>query len=88
MYFNLNNKKQRKQFWQECENTLLKCSDNFIKENYNWDRVGKKMTPYEIFDFWTSHDLLRLESINSINTKIIETINYYEEVPYQLNGFS
>lgn len=78
MYYNLNNKKQRRQFWKDCEKALSKC-DVAHCDDCSWD-VGRKLTPLEVFEFWDDQDILwsHCDLQNDLSKNALDTINHYE----------
>jgi hypothetical protein len=88
MYYNLNNKKQRKQFWKDCEKAVSKCTD-FDLEYHSWEN-WKKISPIETMDFWNNNvDLWNTqEFINNLSKNAVDTFDYYDGLGIEeLNSF-
>lgn len=80
MHYNLTNKKQRKQFWKDCEKAVSKCS-GFTEENlelYNWEK-WKKLTAYEVLNFWDENPIWDHPDFDeNLSKNAYDTFSYYD----------
>ena len=72
MRYNLNKKKQRKQFNKDCSDAIQECpqSDGYA--------FNKDFTPREMYNFWANEKLLNSYGYdNYLTSEAINTLNYY-----------
>lgn len=79
MHYNLTNKKQRKQFWKDCEKAVAKCAGLDV-EQYGWDN-WKKMSPSEVLDFWDGNAGLweHPSFAENLSKNVFDTFEYYDQ---------
>lgn len=79
MHLDLTNKKQRKQFWKDCEKAAATCGcmDGVV---YSWDEL-KKLSPSDTFSFWGDNDVLWADTnfVNNLSNNAHDTFSYYGE---------
>lgn len=78
MYYNLNNKKQRKKFWKECAESLKNVKE--LNHNiFSWHDVGESLDALKVLKFWESAIIYWTKFNIPIPKNVQGTLDYYEE---------
>jgi len=80
MYYNLVIKKQRRNFWLDCEKAIV-SSNEYNEDTHSWGEHGRYMSPSQVFTFWYENNVLwdnKNKFENFLSKNAIDTFDHYE----------